>query len=512
LDNDTYLLYQRLRTPTSILRESTSIAVFFGILNILFAISWSLTWSNFDRHGFWLKTCADVLVINSIILLFWLLLIIGIAISRLHRYSLSVPHFTKEIYILSIPYIWLLALNIIVLILTLLSIKNKEVSLWYVLLAIIFLSPIINYLPPLTEFTKDFISLIKKFSQNFRVGLPVMLGPTYNDLSSGNLFGYYNAVINFQYNYINLLPKTLQPQQDEIHHAEYYNATTLSCFQHTLSCLFETSAYLGKIVDKAFNKESWSMIDIGGGEGTFTKELISQCKTLPQNIFLVEPSAKNIENYINLINPKFPQISLHTEVAFIQNYLHKLPKAELILASHSLYSIMDLNEGDASNVIHQLTEKIKSTKGFLIINMASRESIAYKVKSRVLDLVKQKDLSSFGEDMLNILPNGLGKRRINFDTIIDVTPLLNSDEILLGWLSYFCRLPENILIPYVDEVRKIVNDFSQEFKALPRNFRMKYTTDFKREFGLNDTSKILLHKECIIQIHKGRTAYLTEVN
>jgi hypothetical protein len=471
---------------------------------VLLAVFWSLLWADGKNQGFWIKTLADILIINSAILTLWFSIIYGIAFSRIRRYIKGAGQLSRELYFLPIPFFFALAISVTILIITPLNIKGKGGALYWWLLGA--LPSLIGQIPILTEWAPDFAPPIKKFFANFRKGISVMLGPSYYVNNIPDL--YIEEVIEFQHRYIAIRPQDKPHPQDIINITEYVKSDTLSCFQHSLSCLYETSAFLGGTVDKAFNGMKWSIIDVGGGEGTFTRELLSKCRTLPQSIFLIEPSHTNIDAYTNLISQAYPSIKIRTETGYIQNYLDSLPTADLILASHSLYSILDCNRPLSTIVIRKLAEKIKQQRGFLLISMASEDSGAYVVKRRILEFLHREDLSSYGEDVVGLLPQGWGRKIVKVDSVMNINEVLKSEALLTKWLSYFCRVPETELEPAVDEFRKIIIDSSTEIKFMPKEISRKYTNELKQKIGLQDDDKILFHKEVIIQVYRGRTHLL----
>jgi phospholipid N-methyltransferase len=359
--------------------------------------------------------------------------------------------------------------------------------------------------PLSSEWAPGFFSFLKELFINFRTGLSVMLGPTYYSGSAPEQ--YFEEVVEFQHRYKMLWPREPPPNQDLIRTSEYVQSDTLACFQSSLSCIYETSAFLGATVCKAFQGEQWSMIDVGGAEGKFTKELLAKCTTRPRNLLVIEPSLSNVDSYKTLMTQHYPDIALRVEREFIENALDNLPKADLILASHSLYSILDHDRSLAIKVINKLVERM-NPKGFMILSMASEHSNAYVVKRRVLEFLSRPEVSSFGEDILGLLPKGLGRKVVTADSFMNVTPILKSDDLLIKWLAYFCRVPEHDLKPSLGQFRTIILDNSMEFASAPQDFRRRYSDEVKKILNLQEDTRLLFHKEHIIQVYSGRTRLL----
>jgi phospholipid N-methyltransferase len=360
--------------------------------------------------------------------------------------------------------------------------------------------------PLSSEWAPSIYSSLKELFLNFRKGLSVMLGPSY--YSDDVPEQYFEEVVELQHRYTMLWPPQPVPNQELIHTTEYIQSDTLACFQSSLSCIYETSAFLGGTVSKAFQGEKWSMIDVGGAEGKFTKELLSRCSTPPQSLLLIEPSPSNVDSYKNLMAQHYPNISLKVEIDFVENTLDSLPKADLIIASHSLYSVLDHDRMLATKVIKKLAERIKPPKGFMIISMASEHSNAYVVKRRVLEFLNRPEISSFGEDVLGLLPKGWGRKVVTVDSFMNVTSILKSDDLLIKWLAYFCRVPEHDLKSSLGQFRTLILDNSMEFASAPQEFRRRYSEEMKQRLNLQEDSRLLFHKEQIIQLYSGRTHFL----
>lgn len=253
------------------------------------------------------------------------------------------------------------------------------------------------------------------------------------------------------------------------------------------------------------------MIDVGGAEGIFTREMLSQCKVLPATIWLVEPSEQSASSYQNLISQSYPSIQIESQVEFIENVITNMPEVDLVVASHSLYSVLDRDEEheNAANLILNLAQK---ARGFCYISMASKDSPAYDIKRRILALLKLNDVSSFGEDMKELIPRGYNRYQMYKESLINVTDILKSDEELLAWLGYFCRIDPGRLREHIGYCRRLIQSSAIEFSRLPLPTTQRYgNNNLTKKLCLNPDSLVLLHKELLVQTYKKNIPIIGKV-
>ena len=243
------------------------------------------------------------------------------------------------------------------------------------------------------------------------------------------------------------------------------------------------------------------MVDIGGGEGRFTCEMLNEIGTVPRSIHVVEPSDENVEEYCKRITTQFPSIqAVEPCRGGIEAFVDKLPTGPVYLASHSLYRVCDHDERGRSEIVRKLVQK--GSAGQLLIVMASRQSQAYTVKHMVrTGVLKRGDPSTFGEDIRELIPKGYRVSWEIRDSFMDLRVPLRDGELMIAWLSYFCRIDALHLRPHIATLRKILIDATILKRQLPQmvqswiegvSTRAGRTTD--------DATPILFHKEVVIRV------------
>lgn len=109
------------------------------------------------------------------------------------------------------------------------------------------------------------------------------------------------------------------------------------------------------------------------------------------------------------------------------------------------------------------------------------------------------DRSSFGEDLYEALPKGRPHSAHIFDSIVDVTALLEDYEALIAWLAYFCRVDRDELRPHFDMRQALVRDTAIDIRCLPdAEYARLKESGIIDKMQLTDESKIIYHKETVI--------------
>lgn len=504
MSEPSYNLYFNLLPPSAFLREANKIACWAFLITLGFAILWS---KGGVKDSFWQGTLADVVAIQAASLGLWFLCVLLITLSRLWRYMRAARQLSKEAYFLAYPWANLCVMSFTAFAAVICNNWGRPFSLVKVLVAeavpfAVAAGSLAAQVPVLSDILSK-LNLVH-FGRELLKGLPLMLGPQYNESRQK----YVTQVIEFQHLFVPLMrPGTGgEPATEE---SPYYSADTLDQFQRTLTCSYETGRYLGRVVSKTF-KTGWTMVDVGGAEGVFTREVLSQCKTPPSTIWLVEPAEENVQSYLSMIEQTFPGVQVRTHTNFIENVVADLPEVDLVLASHSLYSVMDRDRMATAGLVHDLIRK--ATRGFCYLSMASKTSQSYEVKRRVLSFLNVKDRSSFGEDLRELVPKGYRCTQVYRDSLIEVTDVLKFDERLLPWVAYFCRVPPARIRPHLSYCRKVILDTALEFGKLPAAQARRYASaDLVSKLGLRPDSMVLLHKELLIQVYKKNVPVLGKV-
>lgn len=317
------------------------------------------------------------------------------------------------------------------------------------------------------------------------------------------LFDYWkNERINVRHGHFE---KNIQKHRSDY----YYNLENLKTFQNTLSCPYIDANEVAKVIPHLNN--NISILDIGGYDGLFTSNLLSNLSIKDSQIdelFLIEPLSVTKEytsNLTKIISNNKIKISQCTFEEWEVNYAKKF---DLILASHSLYSIFDNNTNSLEKIINKLNSIIRKPSGEIIIILANKASRAYSYKRAVLNSVYEKtntdtnavDFYSDLEQFVNTF--NLQKKLITIDNFINVSDLLKpaeeSKESLKKWLSYFVRIPEVNDPHNLEYLQNLLDNYSSSLYELPQNIFNYYKDSVP--FNLDLESKILMHKTNVIHI------------
>jgi hypothetical protein len=116
-------------------------------------------------------------------------------------------------------------------------------------------------------------------------------------------------------------------------------------------------------------------------------------------------------------------------------------------------------------------------------------------------VLKRGDPSTFGEDIRELIPKGYRVSWEIRDSFMDLRVPLRDGELMIAWLSYFCRIDALHLRPHIATLRKILIDATILKRQLPQmvqswiegvSTRAGRTTD--------DATPILFHKEVVIRV------------
>ena len=296
---------------------------------------------------------GDTLILGTTLTGLWYLSLFVSSAWRLQRYKTAAHELPWQLYQLLYPWIGLLVINFTVLVTVslaqTLNIPRFRENLYKVLLAE-FAPLIAAEIPILKNWLPKFEPI--RFFGIFRKALSILLG---RELGT-TVEEHAKNVVEFQLEFVNYLqsdPKMIEKASPSL--APYYNSTQLSVFQNTLSCLFDTSCEIGTRIGREFTSRSWTMLDVGCGEGIFSAELLNHFQTLPQVITAIDPSDMNISAFRERIANRFPTIlNIDAAVGTVEEQIDDFPDANLVLASHSLYALLDQNRRSAGVIVPRL--------------------------------------------------------------------------------------------------------------------------------------------------------------
>lgn len=234
----------------------------------------------------------------------------------------------------------------------------------------------------------------------------------------------------------------------------YTDKIGIETFQKTISCI--------KIdADEAFDfgiknnlTGEISVLDIGGAEGKFSLNLLTNYKNAKSEnsiskIQYIEPS-NQYDSYKTNLKAIISETNIHNQQSSYENWSPThTEKYNLVIASHSLYSAIDNKKSTAQNLV----EKLKSNKadnGIIMILLASREGRTYSFKKNALSILYgEKNIDDVD---INSFKQGLTESHTakQVDNYIDLTDFINeydSDqpENLRIWISYFLRVDKDSL-------------------------------------------------------------------
>jgi phospholipid N-methyltransferase len=484
--------------PLPWVREWTQIAIGVELITIVAALADATIKSREQfrmlRELFWRETATDTVLWLALLTGCWFLLVTVHAASRIYRY------WRADLTRLRFDVMWVLypwvGLTVVPFTITGLILARRAGAL-----PAVALPPVVGFevgvlmLLQVPHVTHGFSPVMepKVLWKLIKRSLALALGPG----ADNQLVSYARDVVDFAGTYALVEwpvdgPPTL--------YMTYTDARTLAVFQSTLSCLFETADFVGDEITRHLAAgRPWSMIDVGGGEGVFTSNAVLRCATPPSRLNLVEPDADNVRAYRQWIQSRLPGLTPSTDTRTIELAMSELQSADIILASHSLYSIGDNKKEQIANVLAELRKRAHLR---LIVVMASRESAAYKIKKSVLQYLGLPDISTFAENLLAGLEDVAAPCDISpHDSVIDVSSLLYDDNRLIAWLAYFCRVQPAAISQHLDAFRTLLDQNASPLTALPLPIRRDLEErQVVSRMSLNEESRLIFHKELVISI------------
>ena len=286
----------------------------------------------------------------------------------------------------------------------------------------------------------------------------------------------------------------------------YTDKSGIEIFQKTISCSkIDAEAAFELSLSTKLNGRI-SVLDIGGGEGEFSFNLLNKYRSARGNdiskIQYVDP-VNFFNEYKQKLNGVISESNIFKEITSYEKWTptHK-EKYNLIIASHSLYSAIDNNKSSVDTLIKKMKSN-KADKGVILIVMASSEGRAYSFKKDALKII-------FGEERFDIDSN-LFKERLTesyqskqIDNYIDLTDFIEEydegkPENLKKWISYFLRVDTKSLTGQnLASVIALLKYYIQPLHELGDSDIRKFTAfGYPKPLDKNK-SKVLPHKTEII--------------
>lgn len=293
------------------------------------------------------------------------------------------------------------------------------------------------------------------------------------------------------------------PSESENSYYLYTDKESIQNFQKTYNCSELNAVFIEKQIRKL--NDNFRVLDIGGAEGGFTSHLLRRLqikfKIKAELLHLVDPIDLSSE-YRNNLKEVVPS----EKIKFSQILFQKFPirregSYDLLIASHSLYQPID-SGFDIGKILSKLDELSELNTSRIVIVLSSMESRAYNFKEKCLK-------SIFGIEMTNVVSetftDTLKSKHLIItqsliDNFFDFSEIVNDNDRLVSWLSYFLRIS---LEEFNDEIIattiQLLKDYLQPLYELDEEVQNKFKNVHQ---NLNDNSCILTHKSEIIIYNK----------
>jgi hypothetical protein len=296
----------------------------------------------------------------------------------------------------------------------------------------------------------------------------------------------------------------IEPVENDI----YVKEADLSAFQSTLSTVYFDSLKLAEHLSSVNLKDQYSILDIGGYEGLFTSNMISRlemnaitCKKVV-NVDPIDAESKYRES---LERNTSGDVNFHHAMGGFEHYSpDHMEQFDIVLASHSLYSIIDNNKMTIDAVLNRM-KLFCAPNGFIVVILISKEGRSYRYKRECYSKV-------FGKDALDDLTSATIKDALTrsgirywsyvVNNFFNFTKIVRTEDInvafknetLNSWISYFMRLTK------IGKTEKL-----HLYKQLFYNIQKLHETigfdsdEVLKRFQLDiNESRILTHKSEIV--------------
>jgi 2-polyprenyl-3-methyl-5-hydroxy-6-metoxy-1,4-benzoquinol methylase len=204
------------------------------------------------------------------------------------------------------------------------------------------------------------------------------------------------------------------------------------------------------------------MLDIGGYNGVFTVKLLKQLHVKIDSIEVVEPIDVEVDYRRNL-SPEFSNIN------FVKNKLEEYNSNStfnLVLASHSLYSSIDNKKYDNNQAFINNLLSFLDKDGIIIVILGNSNGKAYSLKKELNKLIlneETQDTNSYEfEDELK-RQTEICYEKISIDNYIEIKKILQEEQTLKEWVSYFARVPIVEDKHTMEGIKDLFNIFSVKY-------------------------------------------------
>lgn len=486
MDDQLYRQYYQLRPPGSVLREANRVARIVLVLNAGLLIVRFHTPLLKNPDNIYIPHMCDVIgVANAFLCLGWFVGIALVGWYRISKYRRALGTLSPKAFTATYPLLAMLVLATAVVIAWIAHAKNG------VDLCVAIVSALAMVLTVDAGIARKYAGRFLPHSvpRLFMPGMDLMLGPSLGT----NDDNYISTVLHFA---DGLVADGHNAQIQHHCEAMYSNPEVFEVFQRTLSSPEETAPFVSAMIARRIDlKQHWTLMDIGCGDGSFTQHFLSGLPTLPAKIIGLDPSQELLERFRETISAEFARVHISLRQGRVEEDASTLDRSDLLLASHSLYSILDRSREEAKEVVRKLLRRTRMAAFVL----ASRNSNAYAVKGAVYERLKLTDKLSFGSDLVEIVED-LHPEIFVRDSFMDVTELFRDDQLLLGWYSYFCRMEVRTLEPEIGFLRNVMQHCSMPLENLPeaRVSEVRKLGGMMAARASMAETRVLMHKEVVV--------------
>lgn len=267
----------------------------------------------------------------------------------------------------------------------------------------------------------------------------------------------------------------------------FVDKASLKIFQKTLTCPEIEGHVAARMVPSSLGggADRISVLDIGGGEGTFTAELFKNIGLQPScihEIVLLDP-IDWLSEYRASLSILGVEDRLITQQQIYLSQSETTVHYDVVLASHSLYQECD-GDWKTTMLVEETIGRVLGrckTGGVTIVVLASRNGRAYEFKRAALQQIFGGKLEDIAAEDFNFNLKGNTVKSKYVDNIFDLGPLLaqyarKERDPLRRWLSYFLRYPFSDNEKESDRIVELLREYVVPLKALSEEEIAKYSS------------------------------------
>lgn len=244
----------------------------------------------------------------------------------------------------------------------------------------------------------------------------------------------------------------------------YVDLRGLRTFQETLACREIEGSTLGAALGNRFGGRDLKVLDIGGGDGVFTRALLEKLQARVIELRMLDPA-----NWEDQYRKSLSSVIAEGRIVVTRNKFEELQLGErydLVIAAHSLYAPCDVANGDVAKIERDVIRRLLATRaenGVLAIWLASGRGRSYAFKRMALQRLIGPEANDITAETFHSVVASLKLSIATVDSVIDMTRAFEEmrrgkPEKLDAWLSYFLRVDMDA-VPEIEraEVREALH-------------------------------------------------------